>query len=91
MKRLCRLASTALFCGATLISSGGCSRGGRVPVLRGSELVFRARRDAGDPLLLRVELVPGQEAADVHAEGWYVSVAQMSRLFELLGEDTSAP
>jgi len=108
MKRLCRLASTALCVGATLISSGGCSRGERVPVLRGSEVVFRARRVDGDTVrrghaadedgdtipnrvpvvdagvLLRVDLAEGQLAEDVHRDGWYVSSAMMSRLFELL-------
>ena len=62
-----------------LVSSGGCSRDGLVPVLRGSEVLLRVRRDAGDPLVLRVELAEGQEAEDVHREGWYVSSAQMSR------------
>ena len=75
-----------------LASSGGCSRGGLVPVLRGSEVVFRARRADPAPglpegrVFVEVELAPGQEAEDVHREGWYVSSAQMSRVFELLGE-----
>ena len=86
MKRWLAICSTALFTGATPISSGGCSRGEyAAPILRGSEIVFRARRDVEDPTLLRVELAPGQEAGDVHAEGWYVSGAQMSRIFEALG------
>ncbi len=96
-----------------LVSSGGCSRDELVPVLRGSEVVFRARRMSGSALpstgsgpelaegslskgrvFLEVELSEGQEAEDVHREGWYVSSAQMSRIFERLGEEApgdSAP
>ena len=67
-----------------LISSGGCSRGECVPVLRGSEVLYRVARDEKAPLLLRVELAPGQEERDVHPDGWYVSNAQMSRIYAAL-------
>ena len=73
----------------TVLSIAGCTAAG--PVLRGSELVFRVRRVADsipslprDRVFLEVELAPGQEAGDIHAEGWYVSSAQMSRIFAIL-------
>ena len=34
---------------------------------------------------MHVDLARGQEPGDVHAEGWYVSGAQMSGIFERLG------
>lgn len=85
MRRAFRTASTALFLGAMLASSAGCSRD-ECAVLRGSELVFRARRSFQTPTLLYVDLAQGQEAGDVHAEGWYLSDAHLSRIFELLGK-----
>lgn len=95
MKRICRLASIAVFSAMTLTWSGGCSRD-ECAVLRGSEVLYRARRldkDAVDrhvvSVLLYVELGTGQAREDVHRYGWYVSDAQMSRMFELLGKEMS--
>lgn len=74
--------STVLLLTTTFSLSLGCSRS--APVLRGSEVVFKATRVGS--VELKVELARGQEAKDVHAEGWYLSPAYMSRIFELLKE-----
>ena len=90
MRKTFRLASIALFTAGVLSWSAGCSRDACVPVLRGSEILFRVRRSPRKPTLLCVELAPGQEAGDVHREGWYVSDAEMSRIFEILGLSAGA-
>ncbi len=76
--------STALLLTATFMLSAGCSRG--APVLRGTEVVYKVKRSFQKPTLLHVELARGQEARDIHRDGWYLSSAYMSRLYERLGE-----
>jgi hypothetical protein len=82
VKKLVATLSTVLLLTATLTLSGGCSHG--VPVLRGSEVVFKAARVGS--VDLKVELARGQEARDIHAEGFYLSPACLSRLYELAGK-----
>ncbi|KKK75614.1 hypothetical protein LCGC14_2871980, partial [marine sediment metagenome] len=79
MKRLVATLSTVLLLMATLTLSLGCSRG--APVLRGTEVLFKVKRSFQKPTHLYVELARGQEAADVHRDGWYLSSAYMSRIF----------
>lgn len=82
MKKLVATLSTVLLLTAMLTLSGGCSHG--VPVLRGSDVVFKVTRVGS--VNLKVELARGQEAKDIHAEGFYLSPACLSRLFELAGK-----
>ena len=84
MRRLRATFLIALFTGAILTSSGGCSAGACAAVLRGDEVVYRVRRSVQTPALLQVQLAEGQEMRDIHREGWYLSDAYMSRIFELL-------